>query len=311
MKRVLVAGGAGFVGSHLCEALLRGPCVVHVLDNLSSGCEQNIPQGAIFDGPVDVARHIGSHPRYDIIYNLASPASPKDYEAHPIQTMLTNANGADTLLEMATVHRAVYVQASTSEVYGDPQEHPQREEYWGHVNPVGVRSQYDEAKRYAEALCFAYHREHGTNVRLVRIFNTYGPRMRVNDGRVVPNFISQALAGEPLTMHGDGQQTRSLCYVDDTVEALVRVAQRAPHPERIMNVGNPGEITMNELGQRIWALCRPGEEMRVEALPMPGDDPKRRCPDISRASSHLDWRPETDLEVGLGRTIEWFRSQKA
>jgi UDP-glucuronate decarboxylase len=307
---VLVAGGAGFIGSHLCDRLLERGHDVLALDDLSSGDRRNLQhlQGVPrfrfkrhdvmlqAPAPSGVARHI---------YNLACPASPAHYQSDPVRTTLTNVFGAWRLLELARGSGARVLQASTSEVYGDPDVHPQPESYHGNVNPIGPRSCYDEGKRCAEALCFAYRRQHRVDIRVARIFNTYGPRLRAGDGRVVSNFIVQALRGEPLTLYGDGQQTRSFCYVDDTVEGLLRLMDG--ELEGPLNIGNPVEHTILQLAERVLRLT--GSRSRLMRLPMPTDDPQRRRPDIRRARHALGWEPQVMLDEGLGATIDWFRHE--
>ena len=304
--RVVVAGGAGFLGSHLCDALLaRGDRVVCV-DNFVTGAPANIAHLSEIDEfehvEADVCRSFDIAGHVDAVMNLASPASPKDYYALPLETLEVGSAGTRNLLELARQHDARFFMASTSEVYGDPLEHPQTEEYWGHVNPIGPRSMYDEAKRFSEALTFAYHRTHGVPIRVVRIFNTYGPRMQPDDGRVVSNFITQALRSEPLTMYGDGSQTRSFCYVDDEIRgflALLDSDETGP-----INIGNPNEFTMLELGDLVNELT--ANEAGVVFAPLPADDPKQRRPDISKAIDALGWSPDIALRIGLERTIASF-----
>lgn len=304
--RVLLAGGAGFVGSHLAGALAaRGDDVI-VADNLLTGSADNL--AALNDSCTllhrDVAQPLEVEGPLDAVLHFASPAAPPDYLAHPVETLDVGTRGTRLLLELARDKEARFMLASTSEVYGDPQEHPQREDYWGHVNPVGPRSVYDEAKRCAEAYTMAYHRA-GLDTRIVRIFNTYGPRMRVRDGRAIPNFFALALAGEKLTVYGDGSQTRSLCYVDDLVDGILRLLEAAEH--RPVNLGNPHEITMLELARRVAALSGASTD-DIEFMPLPQDDPQRRCPDIARAREVLGWQPATSLDEGLRQTLPWFRS---
>lgn len=307
--RILVAGAGGFIGSHLCDRLLAEGHEVLGADNFLTGSPRNLAHlqgGARFTlfrhdiiEPLDVPGPL------DIIFNLASPASPKDYLAHPIETLRTGAEGSRNLLDLALEKGARYLLASTSECYGDPQEHPQKETYWGHVNPIGPRSCYDESKRYAEALTMAYHRVHGLRTHIARIFNTYGPRMQSGDGRIVPNFIRQALRGEPMTVYGDGSQTRSFCYVDDLVEGLVRLSRSE---ERLpVNLGNPAEMTVLEFAHMIRTLA--GSSSAILFEPLPEDDPQRRRPDISKARAVLGWSPQVGLEEGLRRTIAWFRAE--
>lgn len=307
--RAVVAGGAGFIGSHLCEYLLRRGFRVVCVDNLLTGCEANLrsllgQRGFEFIR-ADVTQSVPVRGRVDVVWNLASPASPKDYYAYPLETLIVGALGTRNLLDLACRHKAVFVMASTSEVYGDPLVHPQKESYWGNVNPVGGRSVYDEAKRYAEALTMAYHRKFGLATRIARIFNTYGPRMKLDDGRVVPNLVYQALHGQPLSIYGSGRQTRSFCYVSDLVEGLYRLAGCSePGP---VNLGNPDEFTILEFARLVQKLTGTRSGLRFE--PLPENDPKRRRPDISRARRLLGWRPQVRLPDGLAMTIEWFREQ--
>jgi UDP-glucuronate decarboxylase len=307
---VLVTGGAGFIGSHLCDRLVERGHDVLALDDLSSGDRRNL-------------RHLQGRGRFQLklhdvmlppppltapvqqVFNLACPASPLHYQTQPVRTTLTSVLGAWHMLELARAHGARLLQASTSEVYGDPDAHPQHESYHGNVNPVGPRSCYDEGKRCAEALCFACWRQYRQPIRVARIFNTYGPRLRPGDGRVVSNFIVQALQGEPLTVYGDGQHTRSFCYVDDTVEGLLRLMEG--EVEGPLNIGNPVEHTVLELAERVLRLTRSGS--RIVHQPLPPDDPQRRCPDIRLAERKLGWRPAVDLDDGLRATIEWFRHE--
>ena len=305
--RALVAGGAGFIGSHLCDYLLARDFEVLCLDSLVTGSKRNVRH--LLDKPgfkfqrADVARRLSVNGRVDVIFNLASPASPKDYLAMPLETLAVGSTGTRNLLELALQRKAVFVQASTSEVYGDPLRHPQPESYWGNVNPVGPRSVYDEAKRFGEALVMAYHREHGLRTRVARIFNTYGPRMKLDDGRIVPTLVHQALTGKPLTVFGTGRQTRSFCYVSDMVDGLFRLAACTdPLP---VNLGNPREFTVLRFAQVVKKLTGSRSPVRFE--PLPEDDPKRRKPDIRRARKLLEWQPKVRLEEGLARTIAWFR----
>ena len=305
-RRVVVAGGAGFLGSHLTDLLLaRGDSVVCV-DNLCTGRLSNIAHQ--IDHPrfsyieADVSRSVPVEGRVDVVMNLASPASPKDYFSMPIETLDVGSAGTRNLLELARAHQARFFLASTSEVYGDPAEHPQTESYWGNVNPVGVRSVYDEAKRFAEAITMAYYREHRVEVRIVRIFNTYGPRMKADDGRVVTNFVVQALTGQPITIYGDGCQTRSFCYVSDEVAGFLALLD-GPVVGPI-NIGNPGEFTMVELAELVIELTGSRSELVYEDLPT--DDPRQRRPDITQARRHLGWEPRVELRAGLARTIDWF-----
>ena len=309
--RILIAGAAGFIGSHLCDRLLGEGHEIIGLDNLLTGSPSNL---AHLEGNprFSFIRHDITEPcdvpgPLDLVFNLASPASPKDYLAHPVETLRTGAEGSRNLLELALKKGAAYVLASTSECYGDPLEHPQKETYWGNVNPVGPRSCYDESKRFAEAITMAYHRRHALSTHIARIFNTYGPRMQHDDGRIVPNFIRQALRGEPMTVYGDGSQTRSFCYVDDLVEGLIRLSRSA---ERLpVNLGNPEERTVLQFAELIRALT--GSRSEIVFEPLPEDDPQRRRPDISKAQVVLGWSPRVGLEEGLPRTIEWFRQQLA
>ena len=310
-QRIVVAGGAGFLGSHLCDALLaRGDSVVCV-DNLVTGRRENVAHLGAHDGfelvEADVCEPFEVPGAVDVVMNLASPASPVDYYALPIETLDVGSIGTKRLLELARAHQARFFMASTSEVYGDPDVHPQVEEYWGNVNPIGQRSMYDEAKRFSEALCFAYHRTHGVELRVVRIFNTYGPRMQPDDGRVVSNFIVQGLRGEPLTIYGDGSQTRSFCYVDDEIRGFLALLDGDVVGP--VNVGNPGEFTMVELAELVIELTGSSAGMVFE--PLPSDDPKQRRPDISIAKAELGWEPEIALREGLARTIEHFRAELA
>ncbi len=304
--RALVTGGAGFVGSHLCERLLAEGYHVLCMDNLRTGTLDNVAHledEADFEYlGHDVTAHINVPGKLDEVYHFASPASPKDFERIPIPILKVGALGTYNSLGLALAKGSRFMLASTSEVYGDPQVHPQHEEYWGHVNPIGIRGVYDEAKRYAEAITFAYHRHHGVETRIVRIFNTYGPRMRIDDGRMVPNFIRQALAGEPLTVYGEGSQTRSVQYVDDLIEGAFRLMKSAETLP--VNVGNPREYTVGETAKMVIELC--GSESEIVHEPLPKDDPKRRCPDITRAREVLGWEPRVGAREGLERTIEWF-----
>jgi UDP-glucuronate decarboxylase len=305
-KRILVTGGAGFLGSHLCDRLLRDGHEVICLDNFFTGSRENVAH--LHDEPrFEVIRHDVTFPIYlevDEIMNLACPASPIHYQTDPVQTTKTSVHGAINVLGLAKRLGIKIFQASTSEVYGDPQVHPQTEDYWGHVNPVGPRSCYDEGKRCAETLFFDYHRQIGLRIKVARIFNTYGPRMHPNDGRVVSNFIVQALLGEPLTVYGDGEQTRSFCYVDDLIEAFVRLMATTDSVTGPINLGNPAEFTVGDLARQVLELT--GSRSPVRHLPLPQDDPARRRPDIALARKTLDWEPRTPLAEGLPRTIEYF-----
>jgi len=306
-QRVLVTGGAGFLGSHLCERLLAAGEDVLCVDNYFTGSKANIAH-LLGDPRFELMRHDVTFPLYvevDRIYNLACPASPVHYQHDPVQTTKTSVHGAINMLGLAKRVKARILQASTSEVYGDPEVHPQPESYWGRVNPVGLRSCYDEGKRCAETLFFDYWRQHRLQIKVVRIFNTYGPRMHPNDGRVVSNFIVQALAGEDLTIFGDGSQTRSFCYVDDLIEAMLRVMDTPAEFTGPVNLGNPGEFTMLELAECILRLTASRSRIRFE--PLPPDDPRQRRPDISLATSALGWQPQVPLEEGLVRTIAYFR----
>jgi dTDP-glucose 4,6-dehydratase len=305
--RALVAGGAGFIGSHLCDFLLANDFEVLCLDNLVTGSQRNIRHllgrpGFRFQRG-DVTKPVRVPGRIDVIFNLASPASPKDYLALPLATLAVGSAGTRNLLELALRKKAVFVQASTSEVYGDPLLHPQVESYWGNVNPVGPRSVYDEAKRFGEALVMAYHHQHGLATRIARIFNTYGPRMKLDDGRIVPTLVDQALNGRPLTVFGNGRQTRSFCYVSDMVEGLYRLASCTdPMP---VNLGNPREFTILRFARIVKQLT--GSRSTLKFEPLPEDDPKRRRPDITRANRLLHWQPQVQLEQGLRLTIDSFR----
>jgi len=306
-KRVLVTGGAGFLGSHLCERLLRDECDVLCVDNFYSGTKDNIVP-FLGNPRFELIRHDVTFPLYvevDEIYNLACPASPIHYQHNPVQTTKTSVHGAINMLGLAKRVKARIFQASTSEVYGDPEMHPQAEDYWGHVNPIGVRSCYDEGKRCAEALFFDYHRQHGVDIKVARIFNTYGPRMHPNDGRVVSTFIVQALRGEDITIFGDGSQTRSFCYVDDLVEAMIRLMATEPGYAGPLNLGNPGEFTMLQLAQTVLELT--GSRSKLVFRPLPSDDPRQRQPDIARARAKLAWSPTVPLRDGLEATIGYFR----
>lgn len=305
-KRILVTGGAGFLGSHLCQKLLEDGNEVLCLDNYFTGTKQNIT--GLFDYPYfELIRHDVTFPLYvevDEIYNLACPASPIHYQHDPVQTTKTSVHGAINMLGLAKRIKAKILQASTSEVYGDPSVHPQTEEYWGNVNPVGIRSCYDEGKRCAETLFFDYHRQHRLNIKVVRIFNTYGPNMHPNDGRVVSNFIMQALQDRDITVYGEGKQSRSFCYVDDLIEGLVKMMDSERDFIGPVNIGNPGEFTILELAQKIIKLT--GSKANIIFKPLPSDDPQQRCPDITLAKSKLNWEPKVNLEQGLIKTIAYF-----
>jgi UDP-glucuronate decarboxylase len=308
-RRVLVTGGAGFLGSHLCDRLVADGNDVLCVDNFFTGTRDNIAQ-LIGNPRFELLRHdvtIPLHVEVDEIYNLACPASPIHYQFDPVQTVKTSVVGAINMLGLAKRTKARILQASTSEVYGDPQVHPQPESYWGHVNPIGRRSCYDEGKRCAETLFFDYYRQHAVDIRVVRIFNTYGPRMHPNDGRVISNFIMQALRGDDITLYGDGRQTRSFCYVDDLIEGLVRMMNNADDLVGPVNVGNPNEFTMFQLAQAV--IEQTGSRSKMVQQPLPSDDPKQRQPDISQAMERLGWSPRIQLADGLGRTIAYFRDQ--
>jgi len=306
-KRVLVTGGAGFLGSHLCERLLDAGHDVLCADNFFTGTKDNIKH--LLPNPhFELIRHDVTFPLYvevDEIYNLACPASPVHYQYDPVQTTKTSVHGAINMLGLAKRVKAKILQASTSEVYGDPHVHPQTEGYWGHVNPIGIRSCYDEGKRCAETLFFDYHRQYRLNIKVARIFNTYGPRMHPNDGRVVSNFIVQALKGEEITVYGEGKQTRSFCYVDDLVGGLMRLMGTPDEFTGPVNIGNPKEFTILELAQQVIALT--GSKSAVVFKPLPSDDPVQRQPDITLAKKMLDWAPAVPLEQGLVRAIDYFR----
>jgi len=308
--RALVTGGAGFLGSYLCEALLAEGYTVVAVDNLLTGRVANLatlardPRFELRQldiiQPVDVGA-------VDYVFHFASPASPVDYLAHGVETLQVGSLGTFHALDVARRYRAKFFLASTSECYGDPLEHPQKETYWGNVNPVGPRSVYDEAKRFSEAATMAFHRYHNLDTRIVRIFNTYGPRMQINDGRVIPNFMKQALRGEDLTVYGDGSQTRSFCYIMDEIDGIVRLARSEEHQP--VNIGNPSEFTMVECAQRVLAVT--GSKSKLIFQPLPQDDPKQRRPDISRARTLLGWEPRTDLETGLKLSLAYFRQAVA
>jgi UDP-glucuronate decarboxylase len=307
MAKVLVTGGAGFLGSHLCERLLDADHDVLCVDNYFTGSKRNI-EHLLMNPRFDVMRHDVTFPLYvevDQIYNLACPASPVHYQFDPVQTTKTSVHGAINMLGLAKRVKARILQASTSEVYGDPEVHPQPESYWGKVNTIGIRSCYDEGKRCAETLFFDYWRQHQLEIKVMRIFNTYGPRMHPSDGRVVSNFIVQALKGEPITIYGDGSQTRSFCYVDDLIEGMIRLMNSPLDFTGPVNVGNPGEFTMLQLAQLVLQMT--GSKSELVFLPLPQDDPKQRRPDITLAGEVLDWKPTVPLERGLQMTIDYFR----
>ncbi|WP_290060859.1 NAD-dependent epimerase/dehydratase family protein [Amycolatopsis solani] len=304
--RAVVTGGAGFVGAHLCELLLGEGLEVIAVDNLATSSADTL-DGLLRHERFRFVRHDVTRPmplncRADVVFHLASAASPRDYLALPIETLRAGSHGTENALELARRDGARFVLASTSEVYGDPLEHPQREQYWGNVNPIGPRSVYDEAKRYAEALTSAYRREHGVDTGIARIFNTYGPGMRAHDGRMIPAFVDQALKGEPITVTGTGEQTRSICYVEDTVRGLLELA-RSGHPGPV-NLGNPHELTVRQVAERIKEITGSGSP--IEEIDAVVDDPKRRCPDISLAREVLGWAPKVDADDGLRRTAAWF-----
>ncbi|WP_425253538.1 UDP-glucuronic acid decarboxylase family protein [Janthinobacterium sp. NFX145] len=309
MKKILVSGGAGFLGSHLCEELIRTGNDVLCVDNFFTGSKRNIAH--LMTNPYfEVMRHDVTFPLYvevEQIYNLACPASPVHYQFDPVQTTKTSVHGAINMLGLAKRLQARILQASTSEVYGDPEVHPQPEEYWGRVNPVGIRSCYDEGKRCAETLFFDYWRQHALLIKVVRIFNTYGPRMHPNDGRVVSNFIVQAIRGEDITIYGEGQQTRSFCYVDDLINVMVRMMNSPDDFTGPVNIGNPCEYTMLELAEMVLKLT--GSTSKLVFKPLPSDDPKQRQPNIALAKEKLGWEPKVNLEDGLTRTIEYFKKE--
>jgi dTDP-glucose 4,6-dehydratase len=309
--RAVITGGAGFLGSHLCDYFINKGWDVLCLDNLVTGANANIEH--LLANPrfkfaqQDVSKFIDVSGPVDAVMHFASPASPPDYLKYPIQTLKVGALGTHNALGLAMAKKARFLQASTSECYGDPEVSPQPESYWGHVNPIGPRGVYDEAKRFAEAITMAYHRYHGVDTRIVRIFNTYGPRMRLNDGRALPNFLYQALVGEPITVYGDGKQTRSFCYVGDLIEGIYRLLESTEHEPT--NIGNPAEITILEFAERVRALV--GTSAPIVHHPLPQDDPKQRCPDITKAKRILDWEPKVKLEDGLKITYDYFKKQVA
>ncbi|WP_302057115.1 UDP-glucuronic acid decarboxylase family protein [Paraburkholderia sp. CNPSo 3281] len=303
----MVTGGAGFLGSHLCERLLRDGCDVLAVDNFYSGTKDNVAH-FMGDPHFELLRHDVTFPLYvevDEIYNLACPASPIHYQRDPVQTTKTSVHGAINMLGLAKRTKAKILQASTSEVYGDPEIHPQTEDYWGHVNPIGIRSCYDEGKRCAETLFFDYYRQHGLQIKVIRIFNTYGPRMHPNDGRVVSNFIVQALRGEDITIYGDGLQTRSFCYVNDLIDGFVRMMNSPDEVTGPVNMGNPNEFTIKELAETVLEMV--GGHSKLVFKPLPSDDPKQRQPNIAAAKATLGWEPSVQLRAGLHDTIEYFR----
>jgi UDP-glucuronate decarboxylase len=306
-KRILITGGAGFLGSHLCRRLLNEGNEVICVDNFYTGTKDNVID--LLDNPhFELMRHDVTFPLYvevDEIYNLACPASPIHYQHDPVQTSKTSVHGAINMLGLAKRTGAKILQASTSEVYGDPQLHPQKESYWGHVNSIGSRSCYDEGKRCAETLFFDYYRQHKLRIKVARIFNTYGPNMHPNDGRVVSNFIMQALEGNPLTIYGDGSQTRSFCYVDDLIDGLIRLMATEDEFTGPVNLGNPAEFSIRELAEKVCELT--GVKLNLENKKLPEDDPVQRQPDITLARKELNWKPKVELGEGLGRTIEYFQ----
>jgi len=311
MKKILVTGGAGFIGSHLCERLLNEGNDVLCVDNFYTGSKDNV-RHLLANPHFELMRHDVTFPLYvevDEIYNLACPASPPHYQFDPVQTTKTSVHGEINMLGLAKRLKAKILQASTSEVYGDPEIHPQTEDYWGRVNPVGIRSCYDEGKRCAETLFFDYWRQHQVDIKVVRIFNTYGPRMDPNDGRVVSNFIMQALQGKEITIYGDGQQTRSFCYVDDLIDGLIRMMNGPEGFTGPVNIGNPAEFTMLELADQVISLTKSNSQLIFTSLPQ--DDPKRRRPNISLAESYLNWFPKVNLIDGLESTIKYFQNRLA
>jgi len=307
--RILVTGGAGFIGSHLCERLLREGNDVICLDNFFTGRRENVFT-LLGNSRFELVRHDVIEPillEVDQIYNMACPASPVHYQYNPVKTVKTSVMGMINMLGLAKRVRARILQASTSEVYGDPEVHPQPETYWGNVNPIGIRSCYDEGKRIAETLMMDYHRQNNVDTRIVRIFNTYGPRMQEGDGRVVSNFVVQALKGEELTLYGAGEQTRSFCYVDDLVEGLIRLMNTEGVHDPV-NIGNPNEFTIRELAEEVAMIC--GSQVRIKYMPLPPDDPRQRKPDITRARELLRWNPTIELREGLGRTVSYFAERR-
>ncbi|MDD4953417.1 MAG: SDR family oxidoreductase [Candidatus Omnitrophica bacterium] len=310
-KHIVITGGAGFIGSHLCGRLIKEDYRVICLDNLITGSLENIrhllKENKFKFIKHDVTRYIDIKGSLDYVLHFASPASPQDYLKFPIQTLKVGSLGTHNALGLARQKKAKFMLASTSEVYGDPLEHPQPETYWGNVNPVGIRGCYDEAKRFAEAITMAYRRVHNIDTRIIRIFNTYGPRMRLHDGRVVPNFIYQALTNKPLTVYGRGKQTRSFCYVDDLVEGIFRLMQ--VKADRPVNLGNPCEFSIMELARLVIKLT--GTKIKIIFQPLPQDDPRQRKPDITKATKLIHWRPKVELAEGLDKTINWFKAKKA
>jgi len=307
-QRVLITGGAGFIGSHLAGQLLEDGYRVIVMDNLLTGDIRNVSRFSNQDFLFikhDVTEYMIVGEPVDYVLHFASPASPTDYLRYPIHTLKVGALGTHKALGLAKYHDATFVLASTSEVYGDPEVNPQPEAYWGQVNPIGPRGVYDEAKRFAEAMTMAYHRSHGLSTRIVRIFNTYGPRMRLEDGRAIPNFITQALRGEPLTIYGDGSQTRSFSYIEDTVRGILSLMRSTEHDP--VNIGNPEEITIRQMAEAVLDIT--GSDSEIVEMPLPEDDPQVRCPDIHRAETILGWSPQVPLREGLRPTIDWFRQE--
>ena len=313
-KSVIVSGGAGFIGSWLCDFLIQGGARVCCLDNFSTGLKSNVAhllRNSTFTlMQFDVTRPQLNTPSCDLILHFAGRAAPDEYQLHPVETLEVNSFGTQTLLDLARNNEAQLIYASTSEIYGDAEIVPTPEDYWGHVNPVGTRSCYDEAKRYGEALCMAYHRAYGVDTRIVRIFNTFGPRLRADGlyGRALSRFILQALANDDITVYGKGDQTRSFCYVTDTIEAILRMTARPSMKGQVVNIGNPQEITILELAEKIKTLTN--SKSKITFHPIPPDDPKRRCPDITKAKTMLQWTPRISLEEGLKRTIQWFESKQ-
>ncbi|MEO0254691.1 MAG: UDP-glucuronic acid decarboxylase family protein [candidate division WOR-3 bacterium] len=307
--RILITGCAGFIGSHLCEKFLIKGDEVTGIDNFITGSKKNVEILKKYKNfkflELDVCNKLNIKKKFDIIYHIASPASPKHYHEFQLETMLVNSIGTKNLLDKAKIDNSVFVFASTSEVYGDPLVHPQKEDYYGNVNPIGERSMYDESKRFGEALCMVYFRKFNVDIRIVRIFNTFGPRMKMEDGRVIPNFIVQALRNEPLTIYGDGSQTRSFCYIDDMVEGLIKVGIKANLKGEVINLGNPHEIKIIELAEIVEKLLN--KNLNKKFLPLPKDDPKKRCPDIEKAKKLLEWEPKVSFEEGLLKTIEYFK----
>ncbi len=311
MKKVLITGAAGFIGSHLCDRFIKEGCYVIGIDNFLTGSPENLEHLLLNQNfefiEHDIIEGLELEGQLDLILHFACPASPVDYLNFPIETLMVDSVGTSHVLNLAKEKKARYVFASTSEVYGDPQIHPQPESYWGNVNPVGPRSVYDEAKRFSEALSMAYYREYGVDIRIIRIFNTYGPRMKLQDGRVVPNFIFQALKGIDLTVYGDGSQTRSFCYVDDLIDGIFSVAEKDEIKYRVLNLGNPDEFKIVDFARII--IEKTGSESKIIFKPLPPDDPQMRKPDIDRAHESLQWSPKISLDEGIKSTIEFFQSQ--